>query len=172
MVMCTRNVKRKLPVRQLALWLGLSLALACGAAAAQPTAVKGQAFQPQGTLPDGQVYNPSRLKGKVAMVFYWSTSCSVCLSHMPELRANAAGWRGKPFELVTVNVDATQVDWKAYEQIAAKTQMPDLVPIWAGKGSTQKLPVTLVLDVQGKVAARYEGRIAPEAWDAVAEILP
>lgn len=172
MFMRMRNARRKLPDLALALWLGLSLALACGAASAQSTAIKGQAMQPQGTLLDGQAYNPSRLKGKVTMVFYWSTNCGVCLSHMPELRANTAGWRGKPFELVTVNVDAADVDWRAYEQIAAKTQMPGLVPIWAGKGASQKLPVTLVLDVQGKVAERYEGRIAPEAWDAVAEILP
>jgi hypothetical protein len=34
-----------------------------------------------------------------------------------------------------------------------------------------KLPVTLLLDAKGKVVSRYEGRMAPEAWDGVAELL-
>ena len=33
-------------------------------------------------------------------------------------------------------------------------------------------PLTLVLNTKGQVIARHEGRIAPEAWDDVAEALP
>jgi peroxiredoxin len=119
-------------------------------------------------------FDLTRLKGKVVMVFYWSTGCSVCLSHLPELRANLGGWRTKPFELLTVNVDANMAQWRTYEQIAAQTQSPLSRPtaLWAGKGAAQKLPLTLVLDTQGRVVARHEGRIAPEAWDEVAELLP
>ena len=121
-------------------------------------------------------YDLSRLKGKVVLVFYWSTGCSVCLSHLPELRTNLNGWRGKPFELLTVNVDADMAQWRAYEQMAAQTQSPSRsarpTALWAGKTVTQKLPLTLVLDIQGRVVARHEGRIAPEAWDEVAELLP
>jgi hypothetical protein len=64
--------------------------------------------------------------------------------------------------------------WRTYEQIAAQTQSPASRPtaLWAGKAAAQKLPLTLVLDTQGRVVARHEGRIAPEAWDEVAELLP
>ena len=141
-------------------------------AAAQAGATKGQAAVVQGTTLTGTNFDPAKLKGKVVMVFYWSAGCSVCLSHMPELRSNLSGWKGKPFELVTVNVDADKANWQAYEQIALKTQTQPLSAIWSGTGVTQKLPVTLVLDTRGKVVARHEGRIAPEAWDEVAEILP
>ena len=52
--------------------------------------------------------------------------------------------------------------------------------LWAGDSQfrdtlperPKKLPLTLVLDTQGITRARYEGRIAPEAWDDVAELLP
>ena len=153
-------------------------ALAVGAAAlpllasAQAGATKGQSALVQGTTAAGAEFDASKLKGKVVMVFYWSAGCGVCLSHMPELRRNLMGWKGKPFELVTVNVDADKANWLAYEQIASKTQTQPLTAIWSGAGVTQKLPVTLVLDTRGKVVARHEGRIAPEAWDEVAEILP
>jgi hypothetical protein len=35
-----------------------------------------------------------------------------------------------------------------------------------------KPPLSLVLDTKGKIVARYEGRIAPEAWNAIADLIP
>ena len=126
----------------------------------------------QATQLDGKPYDIAKARGKVVMVFYWSTNCSVCLNHMPELRANLAGWRNKPFELVTVNVDSKMDDWKTYEQITAKVEALRPTAVWAGKSPTTRLPLTLVLNTKGQVIARHEGRIAPEAWDDVAEALP
>ena len=126
----------------------------------------------QATQLDGKPYDISKARGKVVMVFYWSTNCSVCLNHMPELRANLAGWRNKPFELVTVNVDSKMDDWKTYEQITAKVEALRPMAVWAGKSPTTRLPLTLVLNTKGQVIARHEGRIAPEAWDDVADALP
>ena len=34
------------------------------------------------------------------------------------------------------------------------------------------VPLTLLFDTKGREVARFEGRIAPEAWDGVAELLP
>jgi hypothetical protein len=100
----------------------------------------------------------------------------VCRDSLPELRANLAGWRDKPFALVTVNVDAKASDWLAYESILSKTKMPPkaLYPLRLdeGKPIPPKLPLTLLVNAQGKVVARYEGRLAPEAWDGVADLLP
>ena len=126
----------------------------------------------QATLLDGQAFDIAKSRGKVVMVFYWSTNCSVCLNHMPELRANLAGWRNKPFELVTVNVDSKMDDWKTYEQIAAKIENLRPTAVWAAKSPTTRLPLTLVLNAKGQVIARHEGRIAREAWDDVADALP
>ncbi len=126
----------------------------------------------QATTLEGTPFEFSRLKGKVALVFFWSTKCGVCLSHLPELRANLQGWRNKPFELVTVNVDSDMAEWRSYEKIANTIQQGRLTSVWASKAAAPKLPLTLVLDTQGRVVARHEGRIALEAWDAVAEMLP
>lgn len=153
------------------LLLTLLLGLAPLAAQSQ-TAPGPQPLVWQASTLDGAVFDPAKLNGKVVMVFYWSTRCGVCLSHLPELRANLAGWRGKPFELVTVNVDTDMAEWRAYEQIVSKTHALRPVALWSAKPAALKLPLTLVLDTQGRVVARHEGRIAPEAWDAVAEILP
>jgi thiol-disulfide isomerase/thioredoxin len=120
----------------------------------------------------GEPFDVGALKGKVVMLFYWSTDCAVCRSHLPELRANLLGWKGKPFELVTVNVDKDMAEWRAYEKIVAQTHAVRPTAVWQGDIMRAKLPVTVVLDVQGREVAHHEGRIAPEAWDDVAALLP
>ncbi|OYU46020.1 MAG: redoxin [Burkholderiales bacterium PBB4] len=151
--------------------LGAALLGSMPAVQAEPAAVK-QPLTVVATTLEGGKFDPASLKGKVVMVYYWSTSCAVCRSHLSELRANLAGWKSKPFALVTVNVDADAAQWRAYEHIASQTQAVRPVSLWEPKGASGKLPITLVTDVSGAVKYRYEGRIAPESWDMVAELLP
>jgi len=134
----------------------------------------GQGLQWRGQNLQGQAIGPEQLRGKVHVVFVWSTGCAVCRSALPELRANAAGWKDKPFALVTLNVDAERADWQGYEALVSRTAMPppNLLPLWQPQASTSaRLPMTWVVDAQGRVVARFEGRMAPQAWDAVAELL-
>lgn len=142
---------------------------------AQPGAAAPLALQAQ-NLAGEKFAAPERLRGKVAIVFFWSTTCAVCRDSLPELRANLAGWRDKPFALVTVNVDRNPADWQAYERILGQTQTPPkglfALRQDAAVAAPAKLPLTVLVNAQGQVVARYEGRLAPEAWDGVADLLP
>ncbi len=138
---------------------------------AEPAALK-RPLAVSGTTLEGGKFDASVLKDKVVMVYYWSTSCAVCRSHLAELRANLAGWKNKPFALVTVNIDTDVAQWRAYENIASQMQTVRPISVWEAKGASGKLPITLVADTAGVVKYRYEGRIAPESWDSVAELLP
>lgn len=152
----------------------ISASLAVSGLCAQ--AQQGAPLQLQASDLDGARFQPSQVLGKVSLVFYWSTACAVCRDSLPELRANLQGWRNKPFVLMTVNVDPRAEDWRAYERIAAQTltQSPGMLSLRqdAGLAVPGKLPLTLLVDSRGKVVARFEGRIAPEAWDGVADLLP
>jgi thiol-disulfide isomerase/thioredoxin len=151
-------------------------------AAASTWAVAQTPWRVRGPTLDGASFDSAAQRGKVLMVFHWSTDCAVCRSKLPELRANAQGWRGKPFELVLVSEDRRRADALAYDEAWRATQKADLHPpsLWAGepgfadssKARPRQLPLTIVLDAQGIERARFEGRIPPEAWDAVAELLP
>ncbi len=149
--------------------LGLTLLLAGYTSAQTPAPAP---IPLQATTLTGERFALGALKGKVVMLFFWSTQCAVCRSHLPELRANLAGWKDRPFELVTVNMDKNQAEWRAYEKIVAQTSTVRPTAVWQGDLALAKLPVTVVLDVQGREVARHEGRIAPEAWDDVAALLP
>jgi len=132
-------------------------------------------WQLQASNLNGDAFTPSQLRGRVAVVFYWSTNCAVCRDTLPELRANLAGWGKKPVSVVQVNVDKLADDWRSYEQIrnVMHKPVPGLHSLHLDAGpSPNKLPLTLVVDTQNRVVRRYEGRIAPEAWNDVADLLP
>jgi thiol-disulfide isomerase/thioredoxin len=82
-------------------WLWATVPAAAFAADASNTPLAELA----GQTTDRQNITLQQLRGQVVLVFYWSTECPVCLAKMPELRANAAGWHGKNFTLLGVNMD-------------------------------------------------------------------
>jgi thiol-disulfide isomerase/thioredoxin len=136
----------------------------------------GADLQFKGSDVRGKPFNMAATQGKVAVVFIWSTACAVCRDSLPELRLNAKGWQAKPFVLVSANIDRKTEDWLSYEAAVGATQ-----PVGANWLSVHqraevalaaKLPITLLVNAKGKVVSRYEGRLAPEVWDGVADLLP
>lgn len=151
-------------------------AAAAGNKAAQP--VRPAALK--GVAESGKPVDLASLRGKVVMVVAWSTRCAVCLDNMPELRRNLAGWQGQPFELITVNTDATPGALADWHSLRSQTQPAHLQwpSLWAGAitfSSTLdmqgQLPAVWVLDKTGAVRYQVKGRMPAEAWDQVAELL-
>lgn len=149
---------------------------------AQTTATAAPVTTPQveGKTIDGAAFRLSSLKGKVVLVMFWSTGCAVCRDKMPELRNNYEGWAGKPFELVAVNTDTRMQDFLDYERIISRTVpvKQRFVQLWTGDGGYKdnvgkpaQLPAAFLVDKTGKVVERYVGRIPPEAWDRIADLL-
>ena len=134
----------------------------------------------EGKTIDGAPFRLSSLKGKVVLVMFWSTGCAVCRDKMPELRTNYEGWNGKPFELVAVSTDTRVQDLLDYERIISRTvpMKQRFVQLWTGEtgykdnvGKPVQLPAAFLVDKTGKVVERYVGRIPPEAWDRIADLL-
>jgi thiol-disulfide isomerase/thioredoxin len=160
-----------------ALALGLSWALPCTTAQALQV---GDTPALQGKTLGGQAFNLTGLRGKVTLLVFWSTDCAVCRDKMPELRANAQGWRGQAFELVTVSLDRKLQDTTDYERLVSAIVNKDqrLLMLWAGDpsykdsiGRPAHLPAAFLLDKAGRVVEQYSGRVPPEAWDRMADLL-
>ena len=159
--------------------LALAL-LGAAAAAAAPPAPPAPPLRLEGPTLDGRPFQLASLRGKVVLVMFWNTDCAVCRDKMAELRLNAQGWAGKPFELVLVSTDRRLPDLEAYEKILGRTVpvQQRFVQLWAGAGGYRdsvgvppQLPLTYLLDKQGQVLERHAGRIPAEAWDRIAELL-
>ena len=148
---------------------------------AAATAVVATAMpQIEGKTIEGAPFKLATLKGKVVLVMFWSTGCAVCRDKMPELRNNYAGWSGQPFEMVVVNTDTRVQDFLDYERIISTTVpvKQRFVQLWTGEagyrdniGKAAQLPAAFLVDKSGKVVERYVGRIPPEAWDRIADLL-
>ncbi|PZO13807.1 MAG: TlpA family protein disulfide reductase [Burkholderiales bacterium] len=166
------------------LFSGVVLAAAFGAPAvmaqtAPPTAPDAQPVLRGNTL-DGKSFDLQSLRGKVVMVVFWSTDCAVCRDKMPELRANVKGWTGQPFELISVSTDRQRSNAVTYTQLVNTTVPTNqrFTTLWTGEaqyrdtfGPTGHLPAAFLLDKTGRLVEQYHGRIPPEAWDRIADLL-
>ena len=149
-------------------------ALCARAQTAQSPTLVGKTMQPA-------TVDLAQLKGKVVLLFFWSTDCSVCLDKLPELRRNLEGWRGKDFVIVAVSQDRSMADLKAYEQVLDKVAPPNaqMKIIWrrdaAHRDSFGELPTrtptTVVIDRAGKIAKIVTGRMPAELWDDIADLV-
>jgi thiol-disulfide isomerase/thioredoxin len=137
-------------------------------------------FQLSGQTLDAKPYALSQDQGKAILVFFWSTDCAVCRDKMPELRTNYSAWRDKGFQLVAVSLDKNLADVQAYDRILSHTvpmkqQFPSL---WRADpahrdsfGPVAKAPTSFLLNREGTLVKEFRGRIAPELWDDIAEVV-
>ena len=146
----------------------------------------------------GRAISLQALRGQVVLVLVWSTDCPVCLSKMPEIRANHAGWVAQGFQVLTINTDARPDQLRSWEAARRATvplaqQWPSL---WAHSrgfstslaltdavssssgsanasvgASAAHLPLIYVMDRQGALRFQSSGRMPAEVWDTIAELL-
>lgn len=141
--------------------------------AASPLA---QALTPLGlampamSLPDtkGKQHDLAQMvKGKVALMVYWSVSCPHCRDEMPHLLVMAKRFAGNPFVLVLVNTDGLAMS-PAVEAYAAEHRLPGPLLMDAGPKDTLPFaelfdivatPGVLVLNSQGKLTLAQEMKV-------------
>jgi peroxiredoxin len=163
------------------LWMGSAAAAIAEPATPAPPSLP----QMSGMTTKQRPFDLQQLRGKVALLFFWSTDCPVCLDKLPELRRNLRGWKGKDFVIVAVNQDRTMNNLLAYEQVLMKAapgdaQIDQQMPIvWrkdpAHRDSFGELPVrspvTVIIDREGKIVKTIRGRVPNEVWDDIAELV-
>lgn len=154
----------------------LACGLASGALWAQPIAKPTVVTSAESPV----VFDLARQTGKTVLIFHWRTNCSVCLDKMEELRNNILGWKNKPFVVLAVNHDKSRQDYQNYIKISRTIHgdNPQLVHIYSKDLSLDNLynnsalPTSFVIDDKQTLRHTYMGRIPPEAWDNIAELLP
>ena len=143
---------------------GFAIALALGALAAGIFAGWNRPV----ALPDvnfigvrGDQFAMSSLKGKVVLVNFWATSCTVCVGEMPKMVQTYEKYREQGLETVAVAMSYDPPDRVfAYAQ---RNKLPFRVTLDIfGKamqafGGIRGTPTTFLVDRGGRIVQRFEG---------------
>jgi cytochrome c biogenesis protein CcmG, thiol:disulfide interchange protein DsbE len=139
-----------------ALILIVGLASLSGAARAAPQIDEAAPALVLTTL-DGSTFDLGKLRGKVVMVNYWATWCAPCRKEMPKLDAFYRKYHSQGLEMVGISIDFARDLNKArraaqgvgYPIGFAKAISDD------GFGTPKGVPITWIIDTDGKVRDRF-----------------
>lgn len=151
---------------------GFSKALATGPVAAVVVhAVRKEVGAFTFNTADGSATDLSKWKGRVVLLNLWATWCAPCRKEMPDLEALQKDLGGPDFEVVALSVDKKGAEASAAflkevgaESLAVYTDT-ELVSLPAMQAIG--LPATILIDRNGKEAARLLG---PAAWHSAEAI--
>jgi thiol-disulfide isomerase/thioredoxin len=133
-----------------------------------------------GALVGGGEFRSSEARGEVLLVNVWASWCGPCVAEMPVLQEVWAEQQkaGAPVRFVGINFRDNAAGGAAFATQAGVT-FPSIsdesgVAILALQGKAPTVPTTLVLDRDGRVAARVNGPVTAGTLrglleDAVAE---
>jgi len=134
-----------------------------------PASDRGDAVQFSGTLDNGSPVSSADFAGKVLVVNFWYATCGPCIVEAPRLEQAYQAFQGQDVAFLGINTydqPATALSFSRDHDVSYSSAMAvDDAPLklaFAEKTPINATPTTLVLDKQGRVAARIIGEL-PEA---------
>ncbi len=122
-----------------------------------------------GTLENGSTVTSSDYVGKVLVVNFWYAACAPCRAEAPDLEKNYLEFEAQGVGFLGVNV-RDQVETAVAFAQTYKITYPSTIDAatgtmqlaFSGRVAPNAVPTTLVIDKQGRVAARVLGQL-PDA---------
>ncbi|MEO1562945.1 MAG: TlpA disulfide reductase family protein [Pseudomonadota bacterium] len=110
--------------------------------------------------PDGTPMTTSDIDAPLTVLNFWATWCAPCVHEMPSLSALRDA-SGEDFEVITVATGHnTEAGLARFYERTGITNLPtyrDAKQDLAREAAVLGLPVTLILDSEGREVARYQG---------------
>lgn len=148
-------------VRSLVLAAALVLPSLGGADAASAQGLENSPA-PAFDLPDLRGGRPIRLsdyRGKVVYLDFWASWCGPCRLSMPAMEALQAAYAGRPFAVLSIDLDRSRDDGRAF---LARTGA-DYPAAWDRRSRTLSaygaagLPMGVLIDANGVIRVRHMG---------------
>jgi peroxiredoxin len=113
------------------------------------------------SLLDGTPANTAALLGKVVMVNFWATTCSVCVQDMPQMVATHQMFRERGLHTLAVAMSydppAYVVDFAQRKRLPFSVVIDNTGSVARSYGDIQGTPTTLLINKQGRIVKRYVG---------------
>ena len=135
---------------------------------------RGEPVVWSGPTESGGLLKSDQLTGVVVVMNFWYAGCAPCRAEAPDLVAVNNMFVGKNVQFVGVNVRDTAETARAFDRNFSVTwpsiidaQSGSAVLAFTGVVTPQAVPTTLVIDKQGRVAARVLGQIEKSTLKAL-----
>src|ERR1700735_632167 len=115
----------------------------------------------------------SSYRGKIVLLNFWATWCEPCLTEMPTFVEWQKQYGSQNFQVIGISMDDT-----VPEVIATVSRLKLDYPVLMGDeylgeayGGVLGLPVTFLIDRDGKIQARYQGTSLPRIHRDIQNLL-
>lgn len=131
-----------------------------------PKANRIAAAEFSGVTESGETVRSADFAGQVVVVNFWYAGCAPCRAEAPDLQKLHEEFTGKGASFLGVNVRDQAANAIAFND-TYKVTYPSVMDVddgavqlaFSGSIPPNAVPTTLVLDTQGRVAARILGRV-------------
>lgn len=121
----------------------------------------------------GESLATSDLRGRVAVISFWSTSCGICVAEMPAMVREYRRLHPLGFEMIAVALKHDRVEdvtaFAAAGGLPFKVVLDSDGEIARRFGNVHITPTTFVLDRRGRVLRRFVGEPDWGRFDALVE---
>ncbi len=145
------------------------VALFCAAAVASSAQVKSGDTAPAFSVVslNGHRANLADYKGKVVLLNFWATWCTPCQKEIPRFIAFQREQEAKGFQVIGISMDDSDPPVRAFTA-KLKTNYPiamGTTKLAESYGGVLGLPITFLVDRNGRIARRYEGAVDLDAME-------
>ncbi|MDE2402298.1 MAG: TlpA family protein disulfide reductase [Burkholderiales bacterium] len=110
---------------------------------------------------DGSQHRTAELKGKVALINFWATSCATCIKEMPQMIATHQQFKARGLETLAVAMEydppAYVMEYVKSRQLPFTVAMDHTGELAKAFGPVELTPTTLVINKKGEIVKRYIG---------------
>jgi thiol-disulfide isomerase/thioredoxin len=130
---------------------------------------RGEPVELSGTLLDGSAWDSASARGEVLVLNVWGSWCAPCVAEAPDLQKVWGDLKADsaPVRFMGIDFREDPARGAAFARKAGMTY-PSLSDeasggtlILALQGKAPTVPTTLVLDTEGRIAARVSGPVSP-----------
>jgi peroxiredoxin len=109
----------------------------------------------------GDQFAMSSLKGKVVLVNFWATSCTVCMNEMPKMVQTYEKYHEQGLETVAVAMSYDPPDrvfaYTQQEKLPFRVTLDIFGKAMQAFGGIRGTPTTFLVDRRGRIVQRFEG---------------